>query len=78
MRLFRKRHEELDARVEDAQQRAKDAAWEAKVSEQRSEAVEKNIVEPLRKAAMHNQFAELIRQSLGGNGNHHHQGAGNA
>ena len=71
LKFFSKRLNELDARVEDARQRAEDATREAKISRQRRELVEENVVKPLRRQGAHNQFAELIRQSLiDGRGNH--------
>ena len=71
LKFFSKRLNELDARVEDARQRAEDATREAKISRQRRELIEENVVKPLRQAGSHNQFAELIRQSLiDGRGNH--------
>ena len=70
MKFFR-RHENLDARVEDARQRAVAATYEAEKSRKRRESVQKNVVEPLRQAGAQNHFAELIRRSLiDGYGNH--------
>lgn len=69
-RPFRHRMSELDARVEDAQRRAQDATLEAETSARRRKEIEKNIVTPLDAKGAHNQFAELIRQSLIINGNH--------
>lgn len=65
-----KRHEELDARVKDAEERAETAREEASRSRARQEAVRERVVMPLQRAAAHNQFSDLIRRSLTeGNGN---------
>lgn len=65
LRLFRRQHhDDLDARVADAQARAEDAAAEARKSQVRQEAVRENVVRPLRQAAARNQFAEMLRDSL--------------
>lgn len=61
---FRRRREELDARVASATKRAEVAAGEARKSRVRQESVREHVVEPLRQAAEHNQFADLIRRSL--------------
>jgi hypothetical protein len=61
---FRRRGEELDARLADATARAEEAAGEARKSEVRQEAVREHVVAPLQRAAEHNQFAQLIRDSL--------------
>lgn len=61
---FRRRHEELDKRVASATARAQDAAGEARKSEVRQEAVREHVVAPLQRAAQHNQFAQLIKDSL--------------
>jgi hypothetical protein len=71
MRWLRRRRDAQDARVADAAAAAKAAAREIEVSRQRAESVRKHVIEPLRKAAEHNQFAALIRQTLiNGNGGH--------
>lgn len=72
-RFLRRRVEELDERVEEAQQNAAKATWEAQESERRKEIIHERVVEPLRRAGAHNQFAELIRQSLAA-GHENHQG----
>jgi hypothetical protein len=61
---FRRRHEELDARVDSATARAEKARGEADKSRERQESVRENVVAPLQRAAQHNQFADLIRRSL--------------
>lgn len=61
---LRRRHAELDARVADARKRADDAAGEARKSQARQEAVRERVVMPLQRAAAHNQFAQMIRDSL--------------
>lgn len=69
---FRRRHEELDARLADATARAEAAAAEAEKSAARQASVREHVVKPLRQAAEHNQFADLIRASLiQGNGGRH-------
>ena len=62
--FLHERLDELDMRVADARERAEDATREAETSARRKKIVEKNVVEPLRQQGSHNQFAELIRQSL--------------
>ena len=70
-RFLRRRAEALDARVEEAKQNATSAGEEAELSRIRHKNIETNIVEPLRRAGTHNQFADLIRHSLAaGHGNH--------
>lgn len=73
MSLFRRQRRrltELDARVADAADANARAAAEARKSEERYEAVQKHVVQPLRQAAEENQFASLIRMTLvNGNGN---------
>lgn len=64
MRLFRRRHDDLDARVADARARAEDAREEAELSLARQESVREHVVRPLRQAAEQNQFAAMIRASL--------------
>ena len=66
MRWLRHRHGEQDTRVEQARAAAESAAAEVEVSLRREEAVRRHVVEPLRRAAEHNMFAELIRRSLTG------------
>lgn len=61
---FRRRRRELDARLASATARADAAAAEARKSRARQDAVREHVVEPLRRAAEHNQFAQLIRDSL--------------
>lgn len=61
---FRRRHEELDERVASATARAQEAAGEARKSRDRQEAVRERVVRPLERAAEHNQFAQMIRDSL--------------
>lgn len=61
---FRRRHEELDERVASATARAQEAAGEARKSRDRQEAVREHVVRPLERAAEHNQFAQMIRDSL--------------
>lgn len=72
MKWRRHRIAELDARVAAAKKRAEDAVQEAQVSAERHEEIRTQIVAPLRKAAEHNQFAELIRSTLI-NGHHHNR-----
>jgi hypothetical protein len=62
--FLRRRHRELDARVADATARAEMAREEAGKSVARQESVRENVVRPLRAAAEHNQFSQLIRDSL--------------
>lgn len=70
MKIFGRRHEELDARVADARARAATAEEEIKVSRGRQQAIRQNVIAPLRKAGEHNQFAELLRASIiAGHGN---------
>ena len=64
MRWRKSRIAELDARVAVAKERAQEAAAEAQVSAERHEEIRTQVVAPLRKAAEHNQFAELIRVTL--------------
>lgn len=64
--LTRGRHEELEARVEDAQRRAATAEQEVVRSEQRHDRAVRDVVTPLKKAAEHNQFAELLRSTVMG------------
>lgn len=64
MSWFRRRHDDLDARVADAERGAEEATEQARVSRARHEDVVENVVKPLRRAAERNQFAELIRKSL--------------
>jgi hypothetical protein len=61
---FRRRHEELDKRLASATARAETAGKEVARSQARQEAVREHVVEPLQRAAEHNQFADLIRRSL--------------
>lgn len=61
---FRRRSRELDARLADATARAQEAAGEARKSRVRQEAVREHVVAPLQRAAEHNQFADMIRDSL--------------
>lgn len=61
---FRRRHRELDARLAEATARAEAAAAEAEKSLARQESVREHVVKPLKRAAEHNQFADLIRNSL--------------
>ena len=42
------------------------AEAERRKSEERLESVRRNVVQPLADKARHNQFAELVRQSLEG------------
>lgn len=63
---FRRRHEELDKRVASATARAETAGEEVARSRARQEHVREHVVEPLLKASEHNQFADLIRDSLAG------------
>lgn len=63
---FRRRRGELNARLADATARAQTAAGEAHRSRARQEAAREHTVIPLRRAAEHNQFAQLIRDSLTG------------
>lgn len=69
MRWRRSRIAELDARVAAAKERAQEAMAEAQVSAERHEEIRAQVVVPLKKAAEHNQFAELIRATLV-NGHH--------
>ena len=61
---WHRRIAELDARVAAAKARAESAAEEAQISAERHEEIHSQIVAPLRRAAEHNQFAELIRATL--------------
>jgi hypothetical protein len=61
---LRRRREELDKRVASARARAETATAEAEKSRARQESVREHVVGPLRQAAEHNQFAQLIRDSL--------------
>jgi len=61
---WRRRIAELDARVAAAKERAESAAQEAQYSAERHEEVRTQVVAPLKKAAEHNQFAELLRATL--------------
>ena len=70
MKWRKHRIAELDARVAAAKERAESAVQEAQLSAERREEVYTQIVAPLKKAAEHNQFAELIRATL--TGGHHH------
>lgn len=72
-RIIRRRLDALDARVEDAKEKAETATREAEISERRREIIYKNVVEPLREIGAHNQFAELIRYSI--TIGHGHRGA---
>ena len=53
-----------DARVEQARAQAEAAAREIELSRRRAESVRKHVIEPLRKAGEHNQFAAMIRTTL--------------
>ena len=64
MRWLRRRRGEQEARVDQARAAAESAAGEVEVSLRREEAVRRHVVEPLRRAAEHNEFAEMIRRSL--------------
>lgn len=64
MRWRKNRITELDARVAVAKKRAAEAVREAEISAERHEEIRTQIVVPLKKAAEHNQFAELIRATL--------------
>lgn len=61
---LRRRHTDLDARVADARALAEKAGEEVRRSQARQESVQQHVVKPLRRAAEHNQFADLIRRSL--------------
>lgn len=61
---LRRRQERLDARVAEARKHAEQARAEATRSRERAEAMREDIVRPLRKAAAHNQFSDLIRRTL--------------
>jgi hypothetical protein len=69
VRWRRNRIAELDARVATARERAEAAVEEARYSAERHEEIRTQVVAPLKKAAEHNQFAELIRATLV-NGHH--------
>lgn len=69
---WRRRIAELDARVAAAKERAESAEQEAQYSAERHEEIRSQIVAPLKKAAEHNQFAELLRATLV-NGHHHNR-----
>jgi hypothetical protein len=62
--IKRRQHEALDARITEARERATQAAEEAERSRRRQEAVHRTVVTPLREAAEHNRFAELVRESI--------------
>jgi hypothetical protein len=64
MRIFRRRHADLDARITRARRRAEEAAEEAEKSRRRHAAVCEHVVGPLRRAAEQNSFAEILRVSL--------------
>lgn len=64
MRFFRSRIRELEARAEEARLRAQDARQEAELSREREKHIEETVVEPLRHAGSHNQFADIIYRSL--------------
>jgi hypothetical protein len=63
MRLFRRRRQ-LDERVADARARREAAGQQAKLSQDRQDAVRDRVVVPLRQAAEANQFAAMIEASL--------------
>ena len=52
-----RRRRQLDERVEDARS-------QAAASQQRLDDMREQVAEPLRRAAQHNRFADLIRDSL--------------
>lgn len=55
--IFRRRHGELDKRVEQAKE-------EAEQSRERLEQFREHVIDPLQDAGSRNQFAEIIRRSL--------------
>lgn len=64
MKWFRRNRSDQDARVAEARAAAGHAEREVELSRRRAESVRKHVVDPLREYAEHNQFADLIRQSL--------------
>ena len=64
MKIFGRRHRELDERVADAQARARLAEEEVGISRERHEKIVTRVIIPLKKAAEHNQFAEMLRASI--------------
>lgn len=63
-RRLRRRREELDARVDEARQRAATAEVEVHRSRERQREVRQTVVIPLRQAETHNQFADKIRMLI--------------
>lgn len=55
---------ELDKRVMTAEARAEDAQREAEASRRRQERIQQQIIAPLREAAEHNRFADMLRKTL--------------
>ncbi len=66
MRLFRRSRDRraIEDRVAEAARAAQDAEAEAELSRRRHESIRRHVVEPLRRAEQHNQFADIIRASL--------------
>ena len=62
--LIRARHDELDARVKEAEERAASAGREARHSEERHDRIHHDVILPLKRAAEHNRFAELLRNTI--------------
>jgi len=70
----RSRIARLDARIAEATQAAERAAQDVRESRERFEAVQQDVVRPLREVAERNRFSDIIRATLtvnGGHGNAH-------
>jgi hypothetical protein len=68
VRWLRHRAGETDVRLADARAATEAAAREIEVSRARAESVREHVNEPRRRIAEHNQFSDLIRATLTGNG----------
>lgn len=54
----------LNARVASAEQLVADAEAQVTLSEERQVHVQQTVIAPMTRAASHNQFADIIRESL--------------
>lgn len=63
-KLLHRRIAALDERVITAEAHAEDAAYEAEKSRRRQERILQQVIAPLREAADHNRFADMLRKTL--------------
>jgi hypothetical protein len=59
-----RRYEHLDERVAEARRGAQQAAEEVARSDARRELIHEDVVKPRQRVAAHNQFADMIRETL--------------